>query len=56
MAKAAQELSRAIINYIIMVRGGTAWPNGVGAMKVGKRYVKFGTPGIPDVCALSANE
>ena len=46
-------LVRACLDYLTL-RGIPAWRANTGAAKFGKRFVRFGTPGVSDVlCVLS---
>lgn len=46
-----QDLVRTCLQYLAL-RGIPAWRANCGAMKVGRRYVRFGTPGQPDILGL----
>lgn len=37
---------------LLRLRGVFAWRNNTGALKVGARYVRFGTPGASDIFAV----
>ena len=39
---------------LLHVRGVAAWRNNSGALPVGKRFVRFGTPGSSDILGLLA--
>ena len=44
-------LVRSVVEAIT-ASGGFAWTNSTGAMRTGERYVRFGSPGAPDVLGV----
>lgn len=46
-------LVRAVLDYLTL-RGVCHWRNNSGALKVGNRLVRFGTPGSADILAVLA--
>jgi hypothetical protein len=45
------EIQSAILDYL-KLKGVFAYRNNVGAVKIGKRFIRFGMPGAPDIVAV----
>ena len=48
-ARKESEIVRAILAYLKTVPGVVAWRNNVGAVSTGRRFVRFGFPGMSDI-------
>jgi len=51
MRTAHTSLVRAVLE-LLRLRGLVAWQNNTGAVNIGRRYVRFGARGLPDVLAV----
>jgi len=45
-------LTKAILHYLRVVRHLPAWRNNTGAVRVGRRLIRFSEPGAADVLAI----
>ena len=51
----AVALTKAI-RAMLAMHGWYSWKNGASAMKIGDRFVRTGTPGLPDIMAVKAGK
>ena len=58
MAKAKGQKENVVLSQCLdylQIRGIMAWRNNTGALKVGRRFVRFGFPGSSDILGILPN-